>query len=124
MNDKKKSITELARELRNNPTPAERTLWPHLRKRRLNGYRFLRQKPIIYSQRNYKKDFFIADFYCAEKKLVLELDGGYHKYQQQYDRNRDKVISALGIDVLRIKNEELQNIDRVKEKILQRLEKL
>ena len=124
MNDRKKTVTELARELRSNPTSAERTLWPHLRKRRLNGYRFLRQKPIIYNQRNYQKHFFIADFYCAEKKLVLELDGEYHKYQQQYDQNRDKVITALGIDVLRIKNEELKNIDLVKQKILQRLEKL
>lgn len=73
---------------------------------------------------NYQKHFFIADFYCAEKKLVLELDGKYHKYQQQYDQHRDKVISALGIDVLRIKNEELKNIDLVKQKILQRLKKL
>jgi len=56
--------------------------------------------------------------------LVLELDGEYHKYQHQYDQNRDKVITALGIDVLRIKNEELKNIDLVKQKILQRLEKL
>ncbi|MEL7833557.1 endonuclease domain-containing protein [Fodinibius sp. Rm-B-1B1-1] len=124
MNNSNKSITELARELRNNPTRAERTLWKHLRKRRLNGYRFLRQNPIIYDQRNYRKDFFIADFYCAEKQLVVEVDGAYHKYQQQYDRNRDKVISALGIEVLRIQNQELQNIDLVKEKIIQRLEEL
>ncbi len=117
MRDKNKSITELARELRNNPTPSERKLWSMLRKRRLGGYKFLRQKPIIYRQRNNKAFFFIADFYCAELQLVIEVDGKYHNRQKEYDKNRDLVIRELGIKVLRIDNEELKNLDRVKEKI-------
>lgn len=119
-----KSITELARELRNNPTPAERKLWRILRKEQLHGCRFLRQKPIIYKEINSKSYFFIADFYCAKQQLVIELDGKYHKRerQQEYDQNRDFVIGKLGIDVLRIKNDELDNIDLVIEKIIQYLD--
>jgi leucyl-tRNA synthetase len=117
MDRNSKSITELARELRNNPTSAERKLWEYLRKRRLKGYRFLRQKPIIYEQRNHKAYFFIADFYCAETKLVIELDGKYHNQQKEYDRNRDLVIEKLGLTVLRFDNEELQNIETVLRKI-------
>lgn len=55
MKRERKSITELARELRNNPTKAERKLWQHLRRRQLNGHKFLRQKPIIYEQRNHSQ---------------------------------------------------------------------
>lgn len=118
MRDDNKSITELARKLRNNPTPAERKLWSVLRKRRLNGYRFLRQKPIIYNQRNSEVYFFIADFYCAEKKLVIEVDGGYHNNQKEYDKNRDLVIRQLGLTVLRIKNDELSDLAAVKKRII------
>ena len=114
-----KSITELARELRNNPTPSERKLWKVLRKKQLGGHRFLRQKPIIYRQDNRGASFFIADFYCAKEQLVIEIDGKYHRSHQQkrYDRNRDLVIQQLGLRVLRIQNEELGNMDEVVEKI-------
>lgn len=76
-----KSITELARELRKKPTPAEKKLWQEVRKRQLNNCKFLRQYPIIYSEKQRGKfNFFIADFYCAEKNLVIELDGRIHRY--------------------------------------------
>ena len=120
----RKSITELARELRNNPTPAEQALWKILRKRRVAGYRFLRQKPLIYNQKNFNKYFFIADFYCAQKKLVVEVDGPYHRYQKIYDQQRDRVISGLDIRVLRINNSELQNPETVRDKIYQALQEL
>ncbi|MDX1636377.1 MAG: endonuclease domain-containing protein [Balneolaceae bacterium] len=122
MQGKRKSITDLSRKLRKNPTPAERRLWKYLRKRQLDGHRFLRQKPIIYKQRNRKKFFFIADFYCAEQNLVIELDGAYHKRQKSYDKNRDLVIKKLGLTVLRFKNEELENMETVLEKIRSHLE--
>ena len=54
MYKRKKSITELARELRKNPTASEKILWEELRKRRLNGYRFVRQKPFVYEQKRNK----------------------------------------------------------------------
>ena len=122
--DTSKSITQIARELRKNPTQPERKLWSILRKKQLGGYRFLRQKPIIYKQINRKAYFFIADFYCAEKKLIIELDGQYHrkKFQMKYDKNRDYVLKNMGITTLRIKNEEIENIDKLIRKILSALD--
>jgi very-short-patch-repair endonuclease len=111
----------MARELRKNQTESEQILWEHLRKRRLQGYRFVRQKPFIYKQQS-QKCFFIADFYCPEKKFVIELDGKVHEYQQYYDYQRDQVLKELGLKTLRIKNEELKNIEQVKQKILEHLE--
>ena len=118
-----KRITELARELRRNPTPAERKLWSHLHNKQLNGYRFVRQKPLVYQQYNKKRYFFIADFYCARKKLVLELNGKIHDFQKQYDYNRDLVLDGLGIHTLRIKNRELNQLMLLRKKILRALER-
>jgi very-short-patch-repair endonuclease len=88
MKKRRKSITDLARELRKNQTHSEKTLWEHPRKKRLQRYHFVRQKPFIYKEKNHQKYFFIADFYCAEKKLVIKLDGKVHNYQQYYDYQR------------------------------------
>lgn len=120
---RRKTITELARELRKNPTDSERLLWEILRKRRLNGYRFVRQKPFIYDQNQKQRFFFIADFYCAEKKTVVELDGPIHKYTRYYDYQRDLVLKKRGLRTLRISNKELLDIEEVKLKILGFLEK-
>lgn len=122
MPKRRKSITELARELRNNPTESEKILWEQLRKRRLSGYRFVRQKPFIYEQNQDKRFFFIADFYCAEKKLVIEVDGSAHEYQEYYDYHRDLVLEKLGVKTLRISNDELNDIEVVRRKILNILE--
>ena len=56
-----------------------------------------------------KTEFYIADFYCAAAKLVIEVDGGYHDNQEQKedDALRDKICSQLGLTVLRFKNEEI-----------------
>jgi leucyl-tRNA synthetase len=112
-----KSITELARELRSNPTPSEKKMWELLRKRRLNGFRFIRQKPFIHTQFQNNRYFYIADFYCPEKKLVIEVDGKVHEYQKEFDRHRDIVLKERGLIVLRIKNEELRRPGQVKEKV-------
>ncbi len=113
-----KSITEIARELRNNPTVAEKKLWGVLRKRQLKGYKFLRQKPFVYEQHDHERFFYIADFYCAELKLVIEVDGKIHEYQKEDDYQRDLVLNGLGIKVLRINNEELVDMDSVVERIM------
>src|SRR5699024_4929037 len=118
----KKTITELARTLRNNPTESEKLLWKHLRRRQLKGYRFLRQKPLIYNDQQRKRYFYIADFYCTKARLVVELDGKIHEYQQEYDYNRDLVLARMNLRTLRIKNQELRNIEEVKNKILRYLE--
>jgi molybdenum cofactor cytidylyltransferase len=59
----------------------------------------------------------VADFFCAEKKLVIELDGKVHDFQKDYDANRDSILNQLGLQVLRIKNEELSNVYSVLKRI-------
>jgi very-short-patch-repair endonuclease len=101
--------TARARELRNNPTEAERAPWQHLRLRQLGGYEFRRQQPI---------GPYIADFVCLEKKLIIEVDGGQHGEQATYDARRSAWLKAEGFCVLRFWNHEvLQSIDAVKERI-------
>jgi len=116
-----KSIKELCRLLRKNQTPAEEALWQSLRNRKLNGLKFLRQHPIVYSKFDRKVKFFIADFYCAEKQIVLELDGKIHDFQKEYDENRDLIIQSKGLKVIRFKNEEVGNLPRLLEKLLREI---
>lgn len=71
-----------ARNLRRRQTPSEAILWELLRGRRLAGKKFLRQHPIRFGWYGETR-FFIADFYCAEAKLVVELDGPIHEFQQE-----------------------------------------
>ena len=108
--------TEYARQLRKNMTPEERTLWyAFLREHPL---RFMRQRPI---------DRFIVDFYCAKAKLVIELDGSQHFEDEgsEKDRERDAVLAAYGIKVLRIPNNAVrQNFRGVCERINQELTEL
>jgi len=61
--------------------------------------------------------FFIADFYCAEKKLVIEIDGKIHDFQKDYDQRKDEILSNMDLKVVRIKNEEMKNVGKVLEKI-------
>ena len=102
-------ITRLSRQLRNNMTEAEKILWQRLKNRQLRGLRFLRQKPIVYKQIEMKKFFFIVDFICYEKKIIIEVDGGIHNTQKSYDMERDKTLALMGFKIVRIKNEEVIN---------------
>jgi len=113
----KEQIIRFSRELRKKQTPAEIILWSYLRNRKLNGYKFLRQHPIPYLGYNNKPNYFIPDFYCFEKKLIIELDGIIHDFQKEYDQNREEILMDLGLKVIRFKNEELENIQKVLEKI-------
>jgi len=112
-----KTIIQLARDLRKNQTPAEKVLWNILRNRRFEGKKFLRQHPVIYEFHKNNPIFIIADFYCAEEKFIIEVDGSVHDYQQDYDEQRDWIADEMGLKVLRIKNEELDDIESVKIKI-------
>ena len=95
-------LYQYGRELRQDSTEAERLLWTVLRNRKLNGLKFRRQHPL---------DKFIVDFYCNEKKLVVELDGGVHneKINREYDEARTAILAGLNVIVLRFKNEEVIN---------------
>jgi very-short-patch-repair endonuclease len=96
---------QLAKELRRQMTPEEKILWQNLRGNRLNGLHFRRQQII---------DGFIADFYCHAARLVIEVDGKIHEQQTEYDAERDKVLLARGLCLLRIKNEEVkQELDHI-----------
>jgi very-short-patch-repair endonuclease len=117
------SITQLCRQLRQNQTPAEIQLWEELRNRHLAAYKFRRQHPIIYYGMQGRKSFFVPDFYCARKKLIIELDGKIHEFQKDYDENRDMVLAQLGLRTIRILNEEPeQNPEDVIRKIVAAVE--
>jgi very-short-patch-repair endonuclease len=112
-----KIVKMRARELRSKATASEILLWKELRNRKLSGYKFLRQHPIVYNPYGSVVKYFVADFYCDSKKTVIELDGPIHENNLEYDQFRDAEMVNLGIQILRIKNEELLNIDEVLKKI-------
>lgn len=116
-------IKKIATRLRNNPTPSEKILWEELRRRNFK-YKFLRQHPVIYESNKNEHFCYIPDFYCAKKKLVIELDGKIHEFQKDYDENRTAVLNAKELHVLRFKNEELYEISKVIGKIKEVLEHL
>jgi len=102
------STNQHARKLRRNATDAESKLWQHLRNRQLGGLKFRRQATVGY---------YVADFLCAEKRLIVELDGGQHTAEG--DAKRTDQLGALGYRVLRFwNNETLGNTDAVLEAIL------
>ncbi|EON79023.1 putative type IIS restriction/modification enzyme [Lunatimonas lonarensis] len=106
-------ILEFARNNRKNATDAEAFLWEMLRNRKLNGLKFRRQHPV--------NDQFILDFYCAECRLVIEVDGGYHQSLEQrgYDEGRTHELNELGLTVLRFSNKEvIEKTERVLQEIL------
>jgi len=87
-----------ARRLRQEKTDAERKLWSIVRGRKLDGWKFRRQVPI---------DRYFADFACMEARLVVELDGGQHSEQVEYDEARTKVLETCGFTVLRFWNSQV-----------------
>ena len=106
-----RGLKELARGLRNNMTEAETALWLKLRKRQLNNCQFYRQRIICN---------FIVDFYCPERKLIIEIDGGQHYSEpgKEKDKMRDSHLSDLGLSVFRFSAREvLKNLDGVLEVI-------
>ena len=92
---------ERALELRRNQTPSEKLLWQALRGRKLEGYKFHRQHPIRVEVDG-RLTFAIADFYCAEAKLIVEVDGSSHEQRQVQDEMRDLATNARGYSVLRV----------------------
>ena len=104
-------LVERARELRKNQTPAEEILWEMVRDRRFLNLKFRRQHQI---------GDYIADFYCHDLKLIIELDGSVHKLSdvEKKDIKRDKYLRSLGFKILRIQNQTiLDNPDNVLEMI-------
>jgi len=110
------STVPTARRLRRHQTDAERILWFRLRDRRLGGWKFKRQVPI---------DRFFVDFFCADGKLIVEIDGGQHDQRKEHDRNRTEVLEAMGYLVLRFwNNDVMRNTEGVLGVILDTLNQL
>ena len=93
-------LKELARKLRNNSTKSEIRLWQQLKGKQLYGYDFHRQKPLL----NY-----IADFYCYELNLVIELDGYTHNFEKIIikDETKQQELEKVGLTVLRFDDAEV-----------------
>ncbi|MDL1900461.1 endonuclease domain-containing protein [Anaerolineae bacterium CFX9] len=89
----------LASELRQRATLSESLLWEAIRNRQIEGYKFRRQVHI---------GGFVVDFYCAEQKLAIEVDGSSHRDREQEDRLRQQAIEALGIRFLRFSAEQVE----------------
>ena len=94
-------LKPLCRQLRNKSESAETILWKYLRAKNI-GYTFNRQKPIL---------DYIADFYCKELNLVIEIDGKSHfsEQSQHKDRERDRQMNVLGLQVIRIPDSDIRN---------------
>jgi very-short-patch-repair endonuclease len=86
------------RTLRRNATDAEAVLWYELRNRQIGGFKFRRRHPC---------GPYIVDFYCAERKLAIELDGGQHftLAAQAYDARRSRYLRKHGIEILRFQTD-------------------
>ena len=103
-----------AHRMRRQPTEAEKRLWRHLSGAKLQGHKFRRQTIL---------GPYIADFYCPQKKLAVEIDGDTHI--DETDATRDKALDNQGIRVLRVTNEDvLTNMDGVLQLLLIELERL
>ena len=104
-------LRNVAKSQRAQMSDAERKLWQAVRARRLGGLKFRRQHPI---------GKYVADFYCAEARLVVEVDGAHHGEPAQvaHDEARDAWMTTEGLNVVRFTvHQVLEEFDAVKERI-------
>lgn len=114
-----KEMLKLARQNRKHMTQAEKKLWQYLKERKIMGVKFRRQHPV---------SCFIADFYCHQMKLVIEIDGGYHNDPEQkiLDQGREDELKDLDLIVIRFRNEEIEVdvagvVDRIQKVVGERI---
>ncbi|MEQ8904781.1 DUF559 domain-containing protein [Ekhidna sp.] len=103
----RKYLKQTRKDLRNNLTPTEATLWKALQRKQLKGRKFRRQHSI---------GNFIVDFYCPSEKLIIELDGAHHFTSAGYenDLERDKTLTEMGFKILRFENQDVfDSLERV-----------
>ena len=112
-----KTLKQKARENRKNPTSAEKKLWYEvLANKRLDNLKFTRQKPL---------DKYIVDFYCAELRIAIEIDGDTHADQEQYDKRRTENLNEYGVEVIRYTNAEvLNNLQGVYQDLCERISEI
>ena len=106
-----KILESRRRDLRVKQTEAEKILWQKLRNRQINGFKFFRQCSI---------GKYIADFYCSELRLVIELDGSHHYEENvfEYDKIREEFMKSLDIQTIRFNNLDVfKSLDEVMERV-------
>lgn len=96
-----KHLKELAKKLRNDSTLGEVLLWNELKNKQMYGYDFHRQKPLLK---------YIADFYCHDLDLIIEIDGQYHNHEEVYelDLQREKELAAYDLTIIRFTEQEVR----------------
>ena len=114
----KPEIFEAAKLLRGKMTSCEKLLWDRVNHKQIYGLRFRRQHPI---------DIFIADFYCHEARLVVEIDGKIHLQNKDYDIGRTAEMEKYCLKVIRFDNSDVENnmekvIKKIKEEVKSRME--
>jgi very-short-patch-repair endonuclease len=98
-------LKPLARKMRLTMTPAEKIFWQAIRKKAIEKCLFLRQKPVL---------TYIADFYCAELLLIIEIDGSSHDHKIEMDVNRTMELNEYGYTVVRYMNKQVtESLPRV-----------
>lgn len=93
------ALLDAAQEFRKAPTASEDRLWQALRRKQLDGRKFRRQQPI---------GRFITDFFCAEERLIVEVDGSVHALQRAADAERQRMLEAAGYRVIRVSAEDVE----------------
>jgi leucyl-tRNA synthetase len=109
--DQWKATSDYAKQNRKDATAAEDKLWQHVRNRKLKGHKFRRQHPVA---------GYIPDFVCIERKLIVEVDGGYHEEEAQknFDISRSKWLEEHDYKIIRVTNNEvIENVQNVLKKI-------
>ena len=91
-------MIEVARTFRKQPTPSEHLVWNALRGKKLGGRKFRRQQPF---------GPFVVDFFCANERLVVEVDGLIHE-QHEADQQRQALLESLGLRFIRISAEQVE----------------
>ena len=112
----KKELKIFRKTLRNNLTPAEATLWKHIKNKQIYNVQWRRQ---------FSVGPYILDFYCPKAKLAIELDGKEHYTIEgdKYHCERDVFISSKGIKILRYENKDIwESFERVVEEINKELQ--
>jgi len=110
-------ISPLARKLRKEAFQTERSLWEVLRNGRMQGRHFERQY-IFRNADERSAAVFVADFYCPEEGLVLSLDGDVQRPYQAIDMIRDEILYKNGLRLLRIRHDEVRDMERLENKIV------
>ena len=106
------TIKETARKLRKNLTQAESYLWENIRKWKILWKQFQKQKPIfVYEEDSWLPRYIIADFYCSENKLIIELDWSVHSNKEvlELDKHKEMLLKNIWYKVIRFTNDEVFN---------------